>query len=61
MSQKLYKLLKRILAAFIMLYSYNLLVPSGAIIPINIVTISALTIFKIPGLLILITIRILIY
>lgn len=61
MPQKLYKLLKKIIAAFLMLYSYNLLVPSSAIISINFITIIILTIFKIPGLILLIIIKVIVY
>lgn len=58
---KLTKVLKRILVSFFMLYGYNLLVPSEALIPINIFTVIILSIFEIPGLLFLIVIRLFIY
>ncbi len=54
-------LLKRLIVAFLMLYGYNLLVPAVAIIPINIVTVILLTIFGLPGLIVLIIIRLLVY
>lgn len=61
MPHKIYKIFKKLITAFLMLYSYNILVPSDAIIPINIITLILLTIFGLPGLLILITIKLLIY
>ena len=61
MLKKLYKLLKKISISFFLLYGYNLLVPYKAIIPINIFTITIITIFSYPGLLILITIKLMIY
>lgn len=61
MLPKLTKVLKRILVSFFMLYGYNLLVPSEALIPINIITVIILSIFEIPGLLFLIVIRLFIY
>ena len=61
MLKKLYKFLKRIIISGFMLYGYNVLVPAHAIIPINIITILIMTLLKIPGLLMLIIIKILIY
>ena len=61
MLKKLYKFLKNIVISFFMLYSYNVLVPAKAIIPINIITVLLMTLFKLPALLILIIIKILIY
>lgn len=58
---KITSILKRIIMGFFMLYGYNLLVPAVAIIPINIITVTILTIFGLPGLLALIIIRLLIY
>ena len=58
---KITKILKRILVSFFMLYGYNLLVPSEALIPINFITILILSIFEIPGLFFLIVIRLFIY
>ncbi len=61
MQVQITNILKKILAAFFMLYGYNILVPAVAIIPINIITIVILTIFSLPGLIFLIIIRLLIY
>ncbi|MBR3898225.1 MAG: pro-sigmaK processing inhibitor BofA family protein [Bacilli bacterium] len=61
MLKKLYKFFKNITLSFFMLYGYNILVPAKAIIPINLITITLMTIFKLPALLILIMIKILIY
>lgn len=61
MQAKIINILKKILAAFFMLYGYNILVPAVAIIPINIITLVILTIFSLPGLIFLIIIRLLIY
>lgn len=59
--KKIKTILKRILISFFMLYSYNILVPSAAFIPINLITLSVLTIFDVPGLIFLIIIRLIIY
>lgn len=61
MLTKITKILKRILVSFFMLYGYNILVPSEALIPINIVTVIILSIFEVQGLLFLIVIRLFIY
>ena len=53
--------LKKILLSFFILYGYNILVPSAAIIPINIITVIVISFFNIPGLLFLIIIKLLIY
>lgn len=55
------KLIKKIILSFTTLYSYNLLVPPVAIIPINIITLSITTLLQIPGLIILIIIKLTIY
>lgn len=55
------KIFKRILVSFFMLYGYNILVPSEALIPINVITVLILSLFEIPGLLFLIVIRLFIY
>ena len=56
------KILKRIIISSFLLYGYNLIVqPLGLSIPINIITVSALTILGIPALLALISIVVLIY
>ena len=58
----LIKILKRIIISSFLLYGYNLIVqPLGLFIPINIITISVLTILGIPALLALIFIIVLIY
>lgn len=61
MLNKLIKLLKKIIVSFFILYGYNLIVPMKAIIPINIITVSLLTLFNFPALICLIIIKILIY
>ena len=61
MLAKIAKVLKRILLSFFMLYGYNILVPSEALIPINALTVLILSIFEIPGLLFLIVIKLFIY
>lgn len=46
------KILKRIVFSSFLLYGYNILIgPLNLIIPINIITVSALSIFGIPALL----------
>ena len=55
------KILKKILVGFCILYGYNILVPAEALIPLNLITITTTTLFKIPGLLGLIIIKTIIY
>ena len=58
----IFKIIKRIIISFFLLYAYNLLVqPIGLIIPINVFTVGALTILGVPALLALIFIMVLIY
>ena len=58
----LFKIMKRIVISFFLLYGYNLFVqPIGLIIPINIFTLLALSVLGVPSLLCLITILVLIY
>lgn len=62
MLKKIYKLLKKIVVSAFILYSYNLIsVPLNLIVPINISTVSILTIFGIPSLFALIAILLIIY
>lgn len=57
MFKKIYELIKKIVISAFILYGYNLIAaPINLIIPINIITISVLTIFGIPSLLLLILI-----
>ena len=57
MFKKIYELIKKIVISAFILYCYNLIAaPINLIIPINIITISILTIFGIPSLLLLILI-----
>lgn len=57
MLKKVFKLLKKVLFSCFLLYGYNLLsAPLNLIIPINIYTVSAITILGIPALLSLIVI-----
>ncbi len=51
------KLIKKLITALGLLYSYNLIVPSVLLIPINIITVIFVTLLSIPGLLILIIIK----
>lgn len=55
------KIIKKLIISFLVLYGYNLIVPSRAIIPINLITLLLLTIFGIPTLIILITIKLIIF
>ena len=57
----LVKILKKITLGFFILYGYNILVPAKALIPINLVTVTITTLFGIPGLIILLIIKLLIY
>lgn len=61
MLKKIYKLLKKLVMSFFILYGYNVLVPAKAIIPINIITLSLVTLLSPLILLTLIAIKILIY
>jgi len=62
MFKLLIKIIKRIIISSFLLYGYNLIVqPLGLIIPINIITVGALTILGVPALLCLIFIMIFIY
>lgn len=61
MFSKVFKIFKRIVFSFFMLYGYNLLTPSVALIPINLFTVLTLTVFEIPGLLFLIVIRLFVF
>lgn len=58
---KLIKIIKKIIMSFFILYGYNNIVPAAALIPINLITISLITIFSIPALIFLIIIRLVIY
>ena len=61
MLKKIYKLLKKLVMSFFILYGYNVLVPAKAIIPINIITLSLVMLLSPLILLTLIAIKILIY
>jgi len=61
MLNKLTQILKKLVVSFLMLYGYNIIVPTVAIIPINIITVLLLTIFGLPALIFLIIIRVLVY
>ena len=61
MQTKITNLIKKIFVGFLIIYSYNMLVPAEAILPINLITMTVTTLFKIPGLLSLIIIKIIIY
>ena len=59
--KKIITLLKRILLSFFMLYGYNILVPSKALIPINIFTVIILTFFDVFGLIYLIILKLFVF
>ena len=62
MFKKLFNLIKRIVISAFVLYGYNLLVtPINLIIPINIITVTLLTIFGLPALFSLIIILIVVF
>ena len=55
--KKIFKIIKKILFSFFILYTYNMIAVSfNLIIPINIFTIIFITILDIPGLLLLVII-----
>ncbi|MBR2588257.1 MAG: pro-sigmaK processing inhibitor BofA family protein [Bacilli bacterium] len=59
--KKIIKCVRKTIMSFLILYGYNILVPARAIIPINIITVFLITLFNIAGLILLITIKLLIY
>ena len=62
MLKKIYNILKKVVISAFALYGYNLIAaPIGLIIPINIITISILTILGLPSLLFLIIILVMIF
>ena len=61
MLNKLLKMFKKFIMSFFMLYGYNVLVPSAAIIPINLITVLLITFFSIPAFIFLIIIRLVVY
>ncbi len=62
MLKKIFKLFKKIIVSSFVLYSYNLIsAPLNLIIPINIFTISTLTLLGLPSLFALIAILLIIY
>ena len=62
MLKAIIKILKRIIISSFLLYGYNLIVqPMGITIPINIITVSLLTVLGVPALMALISIVVLIY
>ena len=61
MLNKLFKLLKKFIMSFFMLYGYNVIVPMAAIIPINMITVLLITFFSIPAFIFLIIIRLVVY
>lgn len=62
MLKKIYKLFKKMIVSAFILYSYNLIsAPLNLIIPINIYTVSILTVLGIPSLFALIAILLIIY
>ena len=62
MLKKIYNLIKKIVISAFALYGYNLIAaPIGLIVPINIITISTLTILGLPSLLCLIVILVVMF
>jgi len=56
MLKKIYNIIKKIVISAFTLYGYNLIAPSTLIVPINVITVSILTILGIPSLIFLIII-----
>ncbi len=51
MIKKIFKVLKRLILTCFLLYGYNLIAaPLGVIIPINIITLTFITLFGVPAL-----------
>ena len=62
MLKKLFKIIKRVIISFFLLYGYNLLVqPIGLILPINIYTVGIISLLGVPSMLALIFIMFFIY
>ena len=61
MFNKLYKIIKKIIFSFFILYGYNVLVPASAIIPINVITVFLVTILNFYSLFFLIAVKLLVY
>lgn len=62
MIKKVINVIKKIIISSFLLYGYNLIVqPLGLIIPINIITIGAVSLFGVPALLSLIFMLIFVY
>ena len=58
----IFKILKKILLAFFILYGYNiLLLPISSVVPINFITVPVISILGFPGLLSLILINMIVY
>ena len=62
MIKKMFNILKRIIISAFILYGYNLIItPINLTIPINLITIGLLTVFRIPALFALIIILIVVF
>lgn len=62
MIKKIYELMKRIIFSIFLLYSFNLVMaPLELIVPINLITVSAITILGFPALISFVVILLLIY
>lgn len=62
MFKKIFQFLKKIIASFLILYSYNMVAASlGYIIPLNIITILSVAIFGVPGLFSLIFLLVIVF
>ena len=60
--KKIFKILKKITVSFFLLYAYNLIIePLNLIVPINVITLTSVSIFGIPALLSFIAISIFIF
>lgn len=60
--KKIYEVIKRIIFSIFLLYSFNLVMsPLEVIVPINIITVAAITILGFPALLSLLVILLFIY
>lgn len=59
--KKIYYVLKKIILAFLVIYSYNLIVPAKWMISLNLFSLLSVILFGIGGLFILIVINLLIF
>ena len=62
MLKKIFKILKKIITSFLILYGYNMIAsPLGCIIPLNVITILSVAVLGIPALFTLIFLLVVVF